>query len=205
MPRIVSFIGVMGSGKDYQAKKLVEKGYKQIDFKDALLDMCSDLLGYDVREDYLWFKTHLIGMRRPSNPLSESYFHTDTRDFRKAYPGMLTGREFLQRVGTETMRKRDKDYWAIQFYAKAKIALRNGFSVVNADCRFLNEVDHIHWLEGHTKMKFIFCDYRSDRYDPRVKHESERLAQTLRYLGLRNGNEITAEHFRDARELLEGK
>lgn len=201
MLEIISFMGVVGGGKNHKARQLAESGYLHIDFKDALLDMCSDLVGYDVREDYNWFKTHVVGIKRPSNRLLEAFCHTDTHDLVARFPHMMIGRRLLQRLGTEVMRKRDKDYWADRFIVAVKDAADKGEKdVVNSDCRFLNEVEAIKSIGA--RHRFVFCDFRSDRYDDSFDHESEMLAQALLKIGMKNGEEIQGRHFDEVREYL---
>lgn len=199
-PEIVSFIGVIGSGKDFQAETLRKSGYVRIDFKDELLNMASDIAGYDVREDYDWFKENIVGIRRPSNRFQEAFAFTDKRDMLLSNPEIMTGRRLLTRLGTETMRKRDKDYWVKQFVAKAKATLADGHGVVNADCRFLNEVESI--LDIPVASQFRFCNYRSERYNPVLAHASERLAQALLRNGMKDMHVIRAEDFARAADVL---
>ncbi len=199
---VTAFIGVIGSGKDYRANALSEQGHKRIDFKDALLDMASDIAGYDVRGDYEWFKAHAVGVMRPSNPLAEGMLNSEWFDILRKHPDMMTGRKLLTRLGTEGMRKRDEEYWAKQWEAKTLEATREGFSVVTADCRFLNEVARVRGMP--VPAKIVFCNYKSERYDPRYDHASERLAQDLLALGLGDGQEIELEHFLKVKERPRG-
>lgn len=203
MPEIISFLGVVGSGKNYNANKLVkDKGFVHIDFKDSLLEMCSDLVGFDISADYDWFKSHLVGMRRPGNRLAEAYCHTDTREMQSRHEGLLTGRTLLQRLGTEVMRKRDSEYWTNQFHLKVDVLMANEKNVVNSDCRFPNEVEAV---RASGDFKFIFCDYKSPRYDASMVHESEFLAQGLILVGLKDGDEIETSHFTQAEEIMKVK
>ena len=194
MPKIVAFIGVIGSGKDYQANLLVKKGYSRIDFKDALLDMASDLAGYDVRYDYDWFKEHIVGVKRSINPLMTAHYIADDKRVQTNHPEVLTGRRLLQRLGTEVMRKRDPDYWATAWAKKACSALHEKKSVTCADCRFPNEVKAIRtFAELGFEARFIFCDYKSSRYNPSSEHESECMAQAILRSGVADGQQILCE------------
>lgn len=193
MPNITAFIGVCGSGKSYRAQHLVDKGFQQIDFKDALLDMASDLAGYDVREDYVWFKEHIVGVRRSINPILTGFYRHDNMKMVYNHPEALTGRRLLQRLGTEVMRKRDPDYWVKEFRKKAMKVMADGRDVVCADCRFGNEVRAIE--SSCDEPRFVFCDYRSPSYNAGHKHESEKMAQELLGLGLSDGDEIDFAQF----------
>lgn len=191
-PEIFAFLGVIGSGKDHRAAQITAT-HERVDFKDALIEMVSDILGYDIRPEYEWFKEALIGFRKPDNPLREGMVRSEMADLKKRYPWLMTGREMLQRVGTDVMRKRDPDYWVDQWYVRAGRLLQEGKSVVVADCRFANEVDTLlkmSTIHGGVA-SFIFCDYRSPRYDPTSPHESERVAQALLAMGCDDGQVLS--------------
>ena len=189
---IIAFIGVIGSGKDHRARQLVDLNYRRIDFKDDLLDLASDIAGYDVREEYDWFKENPVGLRRPSNQLSEAMARSQVKKMLCRWPELMTGRRLLTRLGTEGMRKRDDGYWVDRFVLAAKPVLAAGMSVVVADCRFANEIETINRIG--CRASFVFCDYRSNRYDSSLPHASERLAQAMLTLGLKDGEEIGQDH-----------
>ncbi len=201
---IAVHIGVIGAGKDYRSSKLAEAGYGRADFKDALLDMVSDIAGYDVRADYEWFKDHPVGVMRPSNPLAEAFLHSEWVGIMSKHPEIITGRKLLTRVGTEAMRKRHPNYWVDQFIAKAgRILGVEGRGVANSDCRFFNEIEAIKRLSyNKIPSTFIFCDFRSSRYNPKLDHASEKLAQTLLGMGLKDGETITDHHSSTAAEIM---
>lgn len=191
------FMGVIGSGKDFNASKLQEKGWARVDFKDGLLSLASDIVGYNVKTDYDFFKENIVGVRRPDNRFVESFVKTDTEQLKAQFPELMTGRRLLQRLGTEGMRKRDPDYWINQYRVNV-LSLDDSIDVVTADCRFLNEVDTINKLD---KARFVFCDYKSSRYNPGYNHESEALAQALLKIGLKDGEEILDIHFAEVQQL----
>ncbi len=176
-PRITAFIGVMGSGKDYKANELLQSdpSYVRVDFKDALLDMCSDLVGWDVRTDYDWFRAAPVGMRPPKDAMEKLLVLNRVEHLGAA---SHTGRDVMQRLGTEVMRKRDPDHWVDEWEKKAKAALKYGRNVVVADCRFWNEITAI--TNMSTSNAFIFCDFYSERYNGENQHASEYLAQHFR-------------------------
>lgn len=193
---IVAFIGVSGSGKDHRKQLLLEEGYFGVDFKDSLLDMASDLVGFDVRENYDYFKENIVGLTvkdpRPYAPCMNYPAHQVTAEVLAQYPKALTGRVLLQRLGTEVMRKRDSRYWTKAWREKAKTILDMGHSVAVADCRFGNEVAEIIDLgkEANIPVKFVFCDYHSKRYNADMNHESEAMAQEFLRMGCTDGQEI---------------
>ena len=197
---IVALTGVIGSGKTFCRDALVAQGYMSVDFKDELLDMCSDLVGYDIRRDYDGFKEYLVGFQ-PQHLNTEKMHLQWTKEQHREYsnrcvamaPLAMTGRRLLQRMGTEVMRKRDPNYWANAWAKKVKKAAVSGQKdFVCADCRFENELQVITDTARQlgTDYKIIFCDYRSPRYNATSEHESERLAQHYLAMGYKDGEEI---------------
>ena len=183
MNKVHGFVGVIGSGKNYQQELLVKQGWVAIDFKDELIDMCSDLVGYNIREDYEGFKKRIVGL---PGILSEG--------LAPQHPLAMTGRRLLQRMGTEVMRKRDPDYWVKAWEKKVKAALQAGKDVAVADVRFDNEVQALKSFEFQSfapiETKIIFCDYYSDRYCSTSEHESEKMAQEFKRRGYQDQEEI---------------
>ena len=199
MPRIDAHMGVIGSGKDYCAKLLIQKdpSYVQIDFKDALIDMCEDIIGFPIRARYEEFKEYIVGFQHPSAQLAGTLQRDTQMLFSKQcckdYPMAMTGRRLLQRVGTDVMRKRDPDYWTTAWAQSAIAALQAGKNVCVGDCRFLNEMHVIETLRDQMNIPatITFCDYHSKRYDAATTHESERLAQWLLAYGCKDLQVIT--------------
>lgn len=198
---IVAHVGVIGSGKDWRAERLLETGkFDRFDFKDPLIDFCSEIVGWDVRGDYDWFKDMPLGCRRPSNPLLESAMREAARELR----GVITGRQLLQNLGM-AMRAREPNHWSDAWKDRVVKHWCSSVALVTcADLRFENEyraakdMAHGHGVEA----QFIFCDYRSKRYQPDVDHPSEHLAQTLLAMGLKDGDEITDQQFARAFSLM---
>jgi len=188
---VVAFVGVSGSGKDYRKELLMGDGYVSIDFKDSLLDMASDLVGFNVRENYDLFKENIVGLTvpdlRPYGGCIKYPPHTVTKEVLAQYPHAMTGRVLLQRLGTEVMRKRDPDYWVDQWMNKVGLALAEGKNVACADCRFPNEMAAVREWREH---RFVFCDYHSPRYNAFMNHESERMAQGYLGFGCKDGDDI---------------
>ena len=160
MPDLVCFIGCMGSGKDYQSKILIDKGYKLIDFGDSLREMAWDILGWEPKDDeeYDEFKK--------SNIISGD-----------GLIQRLSGRQFLQNLGTQAIRKRFPDFWVELWKKKVQAEMEKGNSVVCADARFIKEVEAA--ISASPDAKIIFCNYKSDRYNYTDKHETEQLAQRV--------------------------
>jgi hypothetical protein len=67
-----------------------------------------------------------------------------------------------------------------------------GQDVVCADCRFCNEMLAIERVARSCGQpyQFIFCDYRSPRYDALDPHPSEAMAQEFLQRGFKDGDII---------------
>lgn len=191
MNKVICFIGCIGGGKDYQAKEYIKKHpqTKHINFADELREMAWDILGckpfYGNQYD-AFKKTHFRDCGDTEAEIS------------------FTGREFLQRLGTEALRKRDPNFWVKCWINKVQEALNGGFDVVCSDCRFENELrfalglNYAANLHNPCETQFVFCDYHSDRYDSLNAHESEKLAQTIKKSGEFDDLQIIPEqYFRD--------
>lgn len=199
MAEIVGFIGVIGGGKNYQKDLLLARGYKGLDFKDELIAMTEDLVGFSIRDDYDRFKLNLVGLTKPKHIILD-HPHEITANFLETYPLAMTGRRLLQRLGTEAIRKRDADYWVNAWKKKAQEYLAQGHSVAAADVRFANEIAAITSLskEINVPARIVFCDYRSPRYNAESEHESEWLAQAFLEIGMKDLQPITTAETREA-------
>jgi len=190
MNKLICYVGVMGSGKDFNAKKYIEENpkTKHINFADELREMAWDILGW----------------RPNKNEEYDAFKRTDFKDCGELRSDLsFTGREFLQRLGTEALRKRDPNFWVKCWVKKVQEALNDGYDVVCSDCRFDNElrfaigINYSANLSTPASPYFVFCNYISDRYDSINTHESEKFAQTLLKDGFNDGEEITIEYLRD--------
>lgn len=180
---VKAFVGVIGSGKDFQSQLLInEHGYKQIAFADPLREMTWKLLGWkpETPEEYERFKASkliaTVGIKHTA------IIHGKEVEFNN--PDVLfklTGREFLQNLGT-TMREIDVNFWANLWQRDVQNHLDRGGKVVCSDCRYPNELMYV--LSFGSKAEVVFCNYKSNRYDPTNKHASEKMAQRLISTGL---------------------
>lgn len=172
--KIFVFIGVIGSGKDYMANQYIQKyGAVKTDFADPLREDIWKLLDWTpyTDEEYDLFK--------------RSEFHNDL--------GIkFTGRDLLLKYGTEIRRAEDPNHWCKQTIREIERLFLYGFpAVVITDCRFTNEVSYLKKAANMLEcdIEFIFCNYPSDRYDNKVDHESEKLAQNMVDLGFTHKSE----------------
>ena len=172
--KVYVFLGVMGSGKTYYADLIAKlTNAARIDFKTTLVDMAYELLGLPENFDYEQFKASSFKL----DGVSE-----------------FTGRDFLQRFGTDIMRNKvDQDFWCNALVSKIKNlpAGRVGdiyetVPVAIADCRFFNEV--LALKNAGFDTEFYLTYYKSDRYDDKNTHQSEKLAQALikKYVDIRD-------------------
>lgn len=202
---ITGFIGVMGSGKGFQQALLVKKGAVALDFKDALIEMCEDIVGFPIEADYELFKECVVGLTAPicfAKPdawVGNERLHIKarTKDMLSQYPNLMTGRLLLQRVGTEAMRKRNPNYWCEAWEKKAREILADGKDIAVSDVRFSNEMQTIRKVglgsvgkNVSDTYRFMFCDYKSERYNATQVHASEWMAQEYLKQGLKDGQEI---------------
>lgn len=159
MSEFICFIGCMGSGKDYQSAQLLEKGYKLVNIGDSLREMAWDILGWSPVND------HEYEEFKSKNIISGGFLNE------------LSGRQFLQNLGTQAIRKRFPDFWVELWKKKVQEKLNQGVNVVCSDARFLKEV--LTAINISPDVKIVFCNYKSERYNCADGHESEQLAQKV--------------------------
>jgi hypothetical protein len=190
MAKIVCTIGVIGGGKDFTAKQFIKdaEAFNQnmihLNFADELREMAWDILGWRplTDNDYETFK--------------QSSLITDEKH-RCATNINFTGRQFLQRLGTDAIRKRDKNFWVKCWFDNALNAIDEGKRIACSDARFVNEIDAVLKMTHYNpiaKSTFVFCDYKSDRYDCTNPHPSEALAQRVLKDGFKHGEMLPKEY-----------
>lgn len=164
-PKLTIFLGVAGAGKGYQSQLRMDDGAWKVSFADSLRELTYDFLGY-IPEDYDAFKKQTM--------LTLS-LHGNTW-FQKAKA--FTGRDVLQRLGA-AIRAQNPEFFVEVALAKVLERLKYGYDVVVDDCRYQNELDALTHLCNTYDFNYeaIFCNYKSDRYQPDIQHESEYLAQ----------------------------
>lgn len=158
--KITVFTGVCGSGKDFHSNDITENGGMKIAFADPM------------RED-LWL---LLGWR-PKN--DAEYQEWKTTEITSPQGIVMTGRDLMTRYGTEIRRRDDNDVWCKRTCQSIMDSLTMFDNVAISDARFENEIEFIKELGRFHEIEteFVFCDFRSDRYNPNIDHESEHLAQ----------------------------
>lgn len=173
LSEIKAFVGVLGSGKSFQCEKLIkEKGFIKLSFADCLRDMVWKMLGWkpNTPEEYDLFKKGLYAI--------------------PVY-GKINGRLLLQLMG-ETMRQIDPDFWTKQMKNNIETAISSGYSKICIDdARYTNELRLLYSYSWKAIVDVTFCDFHSDRYDRKNKHQSELLAQKMLMLGFEDGDKIS--------------
>ena len=188
---LIAFLGCIGAGKDFNAKKLIEKGYVQINFADDLRDMCWEILRWKPanEQEYEAFKTrYLSGLYEDSIEINEEGEEETFGYAEEPFGLKLTGRQVLQHLGA-SLRDRDPEFWVKCWTNKVKKALSENKKVVCSDARHVNEIQAVMDLGGTAK----FCNYLSSRYSNTDPHISEALAQGLLKIGFVDGDIISQQ------------
>lgn len=173
--KTVFYIGVIGSGKDYRADRYVSEnpGSVKLAFADPLREIVWDILEWKPSSDkeYQEFKSLVFRSGIVTFPL-------------------FNGRNILTGLG-EAIKKHDPYFFANRFVQRVSELEEEGYTtVVCSDLRFPVELEAIFDNEMFETSEFIFCDYRSDRYNPSFDDISERMAQSLFEYGLKDGDVI---------------
>jgi hypothetical protein len=158
--KIIGFAGKMRSGKTQSALCLAEEyGYVKLSAADALKGLCAKLMGIDVEE-----------LNRIKNTVyekwTEPYFEVGTNEWVETIAKncnieqSLIGKEFhhesscmrvrqiLQFVGTDIIRKYNKNWHVEQLKKKIVECIGNNQKVVIDDIRFDNERKMVEELGG---------------------------------------------------------
>jgi len=171
------YLGVNGSGKDFQAKlKSEELKVLPFDFSDGVREYTFAFLGWTPpnKDDYEAWKSGQSTMFMPEGLSAYSI-------------KMRKGREFLDNVGKK-MRDFDPDFWAKHTVSKATEYYQQGVeNIIFSSCRYINEakaiLDFVYSAGGDdANVNFIFCDYQSTKYDDTYR-EYQELALILRDMG----------------------
>jgi len=181
--KVTAFMGVIGSGKDYEAQKLIAQGAKHIGFADGVREDVWTIIGWKPKDsdEYEYFKSAMF---------------TD-----KSGGITFTGRDLLLNYGTPVRRVEDFDVWCKRLVRRLDFFFQAGVEqVVITDCRFENEVKFLKEYKS-AEVKFAFCDYHSFRYNPNFQHESEEISQELIKLGAGDWDSDDFDNFIYANEI----
>ena len=175
--KINVYIGVIGSGKDFQSEKECNI---TLSYAENLRKDMWTILGWSPKSEieYEKFKVSKFNLNINENYLS------------------VSGRQLLQNYGTELMRAKNTHYWSKRLIEEINtIYFDNVHDVIGiADARFDTEIkDLIYFVKNHQyiKLNFIHCTYKSEKYNENCTHESEKLAQ--KYLNFKGTNKEFTE------------
>lgn len=164
--KIIGYCGPIGSGKDFEAKKLVKnEKFIQVNFADPVLEDLWLMLKWSPssHEDYEKFKiTNIIDNQ--------------------------TGRDLIKNFA-EMMRKlHGKDYWLIKWHKKIYSLASKGYKKFTvADVRFERDFEVIKNFNG----KIFFTRHESDKFYINREAESEKIAITLYDKNIKHLEEVT--------------
>jgi hypothetical protein len=173
---IVGITGKLGSGKTTLANNLIEHKYEEYSFAEPLKRI-AEILGFT--------KSQLYGTQEEKLEINELWG--------------VSGREFLQRLGTEVFRKyiptvfpslnTNVTIWAELFRQKY---IRHPKNYVISDTRFLDEEEVIRSLGG-TIIKTVRASSVSSSSGNEHTHSSEIELERIRYDCLINNDKLTKE------------
>lgn len=173
---ITGLIGVIGSGKSYTASQLVDNGYVEVIIADSVKRLAHDLLNIHIDpKDALKLKD--------LSTISVSNF-----------PFEIGMRDYYINVGQKlkTFFNNDK-LWIQKSLETITEIIKSGHTrIVVSDVRFPIEVSELRnfQLNGYKiKVKFIFCNYKSNRYKL-IDSESEMMARHFLSLGYKDKDEV---------------
>lgn len=161
---LIGIVGLIGSGKDTAAQRLVDKhGYRRDSFAKSLKDAVASMFNWD--------REMLEGSTKESREWREKSDVFWSKQFGKD----VTPRWVLQFFGTEVMRGQMYD----AIWVDSCLGRYNGMPTVISDTRFPNEVDQIRARGG----KIIrvkkgadpewFTNYIEGNVEPKGVHQSE--------------------------------
>ena len=180
MREIIAFVGRAGSGKDFQANLLVERGFKKVSFADPLREIVRSCLG--IKKDRF--------IQKYDDYKSKYLFENQTL------------RNMLEDVGT-TLRAYNN-----QFFVEALINTIYNNELIDeniciSDLRYINEYVTLFTKtkEEGDSFKCIFCDYHSPRYQAENNHNSAWLSNLLVKLKYKDLQVVKPEEIEEIRGL----
>lgn len=188
---ILVTIGPIGSGKDYTCKCLEDTyNFKRVDFKTALMETTWLLLGWKPRNEHEYEKFKLSELVNEDLGIK------------------ITGREILERLGTECVRQflGMPNIWIDKLKEQVEKHLLKDeqVKICIGDCRFVNEVESVMDFANKNSLKlgFIVTNFKSNRYDNTGDHPSRILAQMILKAGYDNHDVLSAK---EMKKFLENK
>jgi hypothetical protein len=200
MQKFKCFIGPQGGGKDYQCDKLALEGYRKVSFADGIRELAWYILDWKPKneQEYREFKETALSLFSTLNKLTWNSTHkrylyfklgkiAKELDIQLSLDEILeilytqkelkiTGREFLQRLGTDLIRNHVDDlYWTKETLLRIyNTKFVEKFKVCIADTRHLAEIEA---LLNYEEVEFIWCNYHNTK--PTDNHSSEEIVNFL--------------------------
>lgn len=201
--KIYGLVGVIGSGKSYQAEALMvgaaceERPMIMGDFSEGIRQTLMNIFTGESKkidctgEAYVKWKQLSSDILLPFKPQEESPNILDSV--------RVEGRELLQRTGEYLKSLAGEDVWArwtanavTNSWAKMSEEDALMCDIVFGSLRFDCEAEAIFKVAEATgkEVQIYFCDYHSDSYELN-DHVSEKFAQYFLSLGCKDGDDIT--------------
>lgn len=182
--KMKGYMGVVGSGKDYNGSKLIEEGYYKISFADGVRETAWSILGWQPETDsaYEYFKTKYISL----HPLYYSVGHADVQ---------IRGRDLLINIGDGFRKRFGPDFWIDVWKKKVVTHLKEkpDTNIVVTDVRYPNEVLAVEEFGGD----ITFCNFHSKKYNANINADSEYISQQLIKKGFSDGDAVSYEDVRN--------
>lgn len=157
-------LGVIGSGKSTLASELQAEGYINVSFAHRLKRFM------EVAFNICVTGTQTDSVKKAKNLIFKIKYFKTTRE--------RTYRQMIQCVGEAARIVFGANFWVDQFsnLIQYNRELGNQFIVCD-DCRHIEELQFFikEAARGHD-VEFIWCNFRSKRYDTTSNHASEKLA-----------------------------
>lgn len=183
-PQLIGYVGVIGSGKDYNCKLLEKEGYLHVNFADSLREFTWNILGWKPSSDadYENFKKQTLKLDFPvTDPSGVVHFEQH----------YLTGRELLQRLGELSRQTFGEDCWIQAYLNRIRSYIKEGHTkFCTSDVRYPNELRAV-MFSDLLESKVYFTNYISTKYNSSDTHASERMAQKFLKNCFRNLELIT--------------
>lgn len=178
---IIGFVGLARAGKDSAAKTLIQKfGFTRVSFADPLKQ-----IAYDI-DPLIANDTHLAEV-------------VDEQGWEIAKDEYPECRRFLQRIGTEGLRKNvDNDFWVNLALSKMKNADEKNYVIT--DMRFLNEYEKVR--DFATQGGALFSAWRIQRDGLSVMGHASELEMATIPTEYTVSNNETLEHLDSIVEAL---
>lgn len=201
--KIYGLVGVIGSGKSYQAEALMvdaacmERPLIMGDFSEGIRQTLMNIFTGESKkidcnsEAYAMWKRFHSGICLP--------FLEEGVPYQTLFTEKVSGRDLLQRTGEYLKLLAGEDVWArwtanavTNSWAKMSEEDAEICDIVFGSLRFDCEAEAIFKVAEATgkEVKIYFCDYHSDSYELN-DHVSEKFAQYFLSLGCKDGDDIT--------------